>query len=130
MDDSISTSHLDFLLIGELAQRTGCNPKTIRFYEREGLIVPVRHGRFRIYSCRNEQRLRAILDMRRMGLAIAQIRTVLNKSNTIEEAMQSSHFADLLNKHLKDLAERQTVIERQILETSSALDKLKIKDVG
>lgn len=37
--------------IGQLAQRTGCNIETIRYYERTGLLpVPTRKGRFRRYG--------------------------------------------------------------------------------
>jgi DNA-binding transcriptional MerR regulator len=128
MEDSKPNSLPDFLLIGELAQKTGSNPKTIRFYEREGLIVPARHGRFRIYSRRDERRLQAILDMRRMGLPIAQIRSVLNKSSETEDPMLTPYFASLLSKHLQELTLKQREVERQIEETAAALRELQFKN--
>jgi DNA-binding transcriptional MerR regulator len=127
MEDSKPNSLPDFLLIGELAQKTGSSPKTIRFYEREGLIVPARHGRFRIYSRRDKRRLQAILDMRRMGLPIAQIRLVLNKSAETDDPMLTPHFANLLSKHLQDLTAKQQEVERQIEETANALRELQFK---
>jgi DNA-binding transcriptional MerR regulator len=130
MNETAADSYPDFLLIGELAQRTGSNPKTIRFYEREGLIVPARHGRFRIYSHRDEQTLNAILEMRRMGLHIAQIRTVLNTSTDARESMITPYFAALLSKHLEELTLRQREIENQIREVSAALARLNIQDAG
>jgi len=128
MEKTESNSLPDFLLIGELAQKTGSSPKTIRFYEREGLIVPARHGRFRIYSRRDERRLQAILSMRRMGLPIAQIRSVLNRSAETEDPMLTPHFAKLLNKHLQELTQRQKEVERQIEETAGALRELQVKN--
>jgi DNA-binding transcriptional MerR regulator len=130
MNDIEPNSIPDFLLIGELAQRTGSNPKTIRFYEREGLLVPARHGRFRIYSRSDELRLKAILEMRRMGLHIAQIRTVLGKSPDAQGSMQTSYFAALLNKHLEELGQRQQEIENQIREARIALEHLNVENAG
>lgn len=46
------------LTIGELSKRVGINPKTIRFYEDIGLIVPVRaENGYRIFNSKDEQRL-------------------------------------------------------------------------
>ena len=67
----------NFLFIGELSRETGADPKTIRFYEREGLLSPPRHGRFRTYMSDDVKRLKDILVMRRMGIGIAQIRSLL-----------------------------------------------------
>ncbi|GAA3994694.1 MerR family transcriptional regulator [Allokutzneria multivorans] len=32
------------MLIGELAERTGASPRSLRYYERQGLLVAVRKG--------------------------------------------------------------------------------------
>jgi len=39
--------------IGEVAERSGIPPKTIRYYEDIGLVRPQRSGGFSIEDCRN-----------------------------------------------------------------------------
>lgn len=111
----------DFLFIGELAQATGTNPKTIRFYEREGLIAPARHGRFRVYSRADERQLKSVLRLRAMGLSLAQIRDVLAQAGTVEDAMKTGKFAALLTAHLAELERRQAYILSEIEATRRAL---------
>lgn len=107
-----------FMFIGELAAETGIDPKTIRFYEREGLLSPPRHGRFRTYMNSDVRRLKDVLTMRRLGMGIAQIRLLIeNDANT----MNTSLMANLLVNHLETLRARQAEVAKQIEETSSIL---------
>jgi len=39
-----------YLRIGEVAKKTGLNPKTIRYYEEIGLIPPPRQSEARFFS--------------------------------------------------------------------------------
>lgn len=107
-----------FMFIGELAAETGIDPKTIRFYEREGLLSPPRHGRFRTYMETDVRRLKDVLTMRRLGIGIAQIRQLLEKN---VEIMNSGHTVNLLLNHLETLRSRQSEIEKQLEETAAIL---------
>jgi DNA-binding transcriptional MerR regulator len=107
-----------FMFIGELAVETGIDPKTIRFYEREGLLSPPRHGRFRTYMDTDVRRLKDVLTMRRLGIGIAQIRQLLEKN---VEIMNSGHTVNLLLNHLETLRSRQSEIEKQLAETAAIL---------
>jgi MerR family mercuric resistance operon transcriptional regulator len=109
-----------FMFIGELAAETGIDPKTIRFYEREGLLSPPRHGRFRTYMKSDVRRLKDVLTMRRLGVGIAQIRLLI-ASNA--EIMNTGLMANVLMNHLEELRARQTEIAKQIEETSSILSQ-------
>jgi DNA-binding transcriptional MerR regulator len=62
------------LRIGELARRTGVNPALLRAWERRyGLIEPERtSGGFRLYSERDERRVRAMVENIAGGLAAAE----------------------------------------------------------
>jgi DNA-binding transcriptional MerR regulator len=107
-----------FMFIGELAAETGIDPKTIRFYEREGLLSPPRHGRFRTYMNSDVRRLKDVLTMRRLGIGIAQIRLLIDGST---DAMNSDLMANMLINHLETLRARQIEVAKQIEETSSIL---------
>lgn len=112
----------DFLFIGELARETGADPKTIRFYEREGLLSPPRHGRFRTYMTGDVKRLKDILVMRRMGIGIAQIRSLLASEGGFD-IDGGAATANLLLNHLEVLREKQAELTRQMEATAAVLQR-------
>ena len=65
---------------GELAQRSGCNIETIRYYENIGLLdLPRRsEGGHRLYSTPDQSRLRFILRARELGFSIDELRSLLS----------------------------------------------------
>jgi DNA-binding transcriptional MerR regulator len=107
-----------FMFIGELALETGVDPKTIRFYEREGLLSPPRHGRFRTYMESDVRRLKDVLMMRRLGIGIANIRKMFETSPEITNSQQT---VDLLLSHLDTLRSRQAEVAKQLEDTSAML---------
>ncbi|UGA54668.1 Zn(2+)-responsive transcriptional regulator [Vibrio sp. VB16] len=66
-------------LIGELAKKGGVTTDTLRFYEKNGLIQPV--GRsdsgYRIYSENSLEQVQFILNSKRLGLSLDEIRELL-----------------------------------------------------
>ena len=67
------------MAIGELAGRLGINPRTIRYYERIGLIPPPERtaAGYRLYGAEDEQRLRFIKSAQRVGLNLGEIKETL-----------------------------------------------------
>jgi DNA-binding transcriptional MerR regulator len=65
--------------IGELANRIGVNPKTIRFYEDQGLLPPPtrRPSGYRDYGAEDESRLRFVRTAQRLGFALSEIAEIL-----------------------------------------------------
>jgi DNA-binding transcriptional MerR regulator len=115
----------DFLFIGELAEQTGISTQAIRFYEKQALLSPPRHGRFRTYRSSDVRRLKNILLLRRVGMPVAQIKKILGPSianNT--DVLGSAVTADLLRKHMQELTSRQAELLRQFEETSTLLQKI------
>ena len=64
--------------ITELARHFDVTPRTIRFYEGEGLIAPKRRGTVRLYSRADRTRLAWILRGREVGFSLAEIRELLD----------------------------------------------------
>lgn len=64
--------------IGELAQISGCDIETIRFYEREGLLdKPAREANgYRSYSEPNLVQLNFIRHCRSLGMGLQDVRTL------------------------------------------------------
>jgi MerR family transcriptional regulator, Zn(II)-responsive regulator of zntA len=63
--------------IGDVADAVSTTIRAIRYYEEEGLIVPLRsEGGTRLYSQRHIDRLRAILRLAENGFPLAIIKTL------------------------------------------------------
>ncbi|GIL01612.1 MAG: MerR family transcriptional regulator [Alphaproteobacteria bacterium] len=67
----------DYFTITELTREFGVSTRTIRFYEDEGLIKPVRRGRTRLFRPGDRWILSLILRGKRLGFSIAEIREIL-----------------------------------------------------
>jgi DNA-binding transcriptional MerR regulator len=68
----------DSFTITALAREFDVTPRTIRFYEGEGLIHPSRRGSQRLYSRADRARLAWILRGRAVGFSLADIRELLD----------------------------------------------------
>src|SRR5690606_41081910 len=65
--------------IGEVAERSGCHPETVRYYERIGLLPapPRTPGGYRDYRPADADRLRFISRGRELGFSLEEIRSLL-----------------------------------------------------
>jgi DNA-binding transcriptional MerR regulator len=72
--------------IDELAQRAGLTVDTIRYYAREGLLVPpTKQGRHRLYDAEHLERLDRIRELQGQRFSLAAIRAIVEaKSPGIE----------------------------------------------
>lgn len=68
----------EYFSITELTREFGVSTRTIRFYEDEGLIKPMRRGRTRLFRPSDRRLLSFILRGKRLGFSIAEIREILN----------------------------------------------------
>lgn len=68
----------DLLSIGETCAAFGVTPRTLRFYEARELIAPLRSGQKRLYTRRCRARLRLILQGKRFGFSLEDIRQLLD----------------------------------------------------
>lgn len=104
---------VDFLFIGELSRQVGISARAIRFYEKEGLITPARHGRFRVYRKSDEARLRAVGKLRSLGLPIALIRDNLDRFLRLDSPENRRDAIALVEQHIATLDRRQAEIARE-----------------
>ena len=64
--------------IGEICAEFGVTPRTLRFYEAKELLSPVRRGQRRLYTRRCRARLKLILQGKRFGFSLEDIRQLLD----------------------------------------------------
>jgi DNA-binding transcriptional MerR regulator len=106
------------LKIGALAERTGTNAPTIRYYEEIGLLRAAdrQAGGQRVYGDPDVERLTLIRRCREFGFSIDQVRALV----ALVQDPQSScmHARDLAQDHLA--AVRAKLAELKTLERSIA----------
>ncbi|MFT5674798.1 MAG: DNA-binding transcriptional MerR regulator [Paraglaciecola sp.] len=64
--------------IGELAKALDITPRSIRFYEEQGLLTPQRNGQNRVYHKKDKVRLKLILRGKRLGFSLAETKTLFD----------------------------------------------------
>ena len=106
------------LRIGALADRTGTNAPTIRYYEEIGLLRPAdrQAGGQRIYSGEDVKRLTLIRRCRDFGFSIEQVRSLIALVQDRERSCLDAR--DLAQEHLA--AVRAKLKELKALERSIA----------
>lgn len=97
--------------IGELAQRTGVPPKTIRYYEQIGVMPepPRTPSGYRDYPPQAAARLGFVRAAQSIGLTLGEIREILAFRDRGEAPC--SHVASLVERHARELAERIAALE-------------------
>jgi len=94
------------LKIGELAKQTSCLVETIRYYEREGLLLePARSkGNYRLYTDIHVERLQFIRHCRVLDMTLEEIRNLLKFRDTPDE--NCSEVNALLDEHIEHVSSR------------------------
>ena len=77
--------------ISELAHEFDVTPRTIRYYEDEGLLTPLREGQTRIYNHRDKIRLKLTLRGKRLGFSLAEIRELFEMYDTDRSSKTQLH---------------------------------------
>lgn len=91
------------MLIGEVASAAGMTPKSLRFYEGQGLLPPAKRSPngYRQYGEDSLARLDFIARGRAAGLSVSQIRNILAVSEP--GSAPCAHVKDVLAGQLADL---------------------------
>ena len=89
--------------VGEIAERLGVSPRTIKYYEELGLIRPETRspGGFRLYGKEGVEQLERILRMKSIGYSLAAIRELLATRDAAQEADKITVISNTMER-LKD----------------------------
>jgi len=106
--------------IGDLAREFDVTPRTIRFYEDQGLLAPRREGQRRIYTQRERTRLKLTLRGKRLGLTLSEIRELIDMYEPgRDERPQLERFLAALETHRSALEQQRTDIDAQLSEIAA-----------
>lgn len=105
--------------IGELAQASGTQVETIRFYEREGLLPAAARteGNYRIYTAGHADRLGFIRQCRNLDMTLDEVRLLLRVKD--QPQANCGEVNTLLDDHIGHVAER--IRELKALDTALRL---------
>lgn len=100
------------LQIGEVADRFGVSPRTVKYYEELGLVEPEERsaGGFRLYGEEGIHRLERILSLKSMGFSLSAIREFVS----VREAAREASSEDVLKQTRQRLETRERELTRRI----------------
>lgn len=105
--------------IRQLCIEFSCTPRALRFYEDKGLLSPARQGLNRVYSHRDRARLVLILRGKRVGLALAEIREILQLYDKHDGGATQNALA------LAKFRKRIVTLEAQREDIDHSIDELR-----
>ena len=117
--------------IKQVEELVGITSKNIRFYESQGLIIPERaENGYREYRQKNIDTLKKIKLLRKLGVSVDEIKSVLSEETALEECLE--RHIDILEKERENLSNMQNltsaILEKKCtvntLETDEWLDEM------
>jgi len=107
------------MTIREMCDEFNVTPRTLRFYESKELIFPIITGQRRSYTHQDRGRLKLILQGKRFGFALEDIRQLLNLYN-----LGDQRYTQYL-RTIEKARERLKTMISQRDELSEAIEDLK-----
>ena len=105
--------------ISDLAREFEITPRTIRFWEDQGILAPQREGSKRIFTRRDRARLKMALRGKRLGLSLAEIKDLIGMySSTEDETQQLLECLRVMEKRRLALEQQREDIEAMLAEIS------------
>jgi DNA-binding transcriptional MerR regulator len=107
--------------IAQIAAEFDVTHRTLRFYEDQGLITPLRRGTQRIFRPRDRVRLALVLRGKRLGFSLEEIRRIIDMYDAEPgEVGQLHYLIEQVERRRAELLQRQ----RDIEETLTELDEV------
>jgi DNA-binding transcriptional MerR regulator len=110
----------EYYSITELTREFDISTRTLRFYEDEGLVQPVRRGRTRLFRPSDRHLVRQILRGKRLGFSINEIREIIQ---IYKEPPGEVGQLNLMIKRIEEKREGLRQKRRDLEETLAELDR-------
>jgi DNA-binding transcriptional MerR regulator len=111
----------EYYSITELTREFDISTRTLRFYEDEGLIQPVRRGRTRLFRPSDRHLVRQILRGKRLGFSINEIREIIQiYREPPGEVGQLKLLMKRINEKKEDLRQKRRDLEETLAELDQA----------
>ena len=111
----------EYYTITELTREFEISTRTLRFYEDEGLVQPVRRGRTRLFRPADRHLIKQILRGKRLGFSIAEIREIVQMYREPPgEAGQLRLMVRRIEEKRADLRQKRRDLEETLAELDRA----------
>lgn len=124
---------VELMTIRQMCDAFDVTPRTLRFYEARELISPERRGQHRLYDRRDRARLKLILQGKRFGFSLEEIRQLLElydpRGNNVAQLAATveaarGRLSDMIRQQA-ELGQAITDLTTQIAETEHLLNARK-----
>jgi DNA-binding transcriptional MerR regulator len=109
-------SNEDHMQISDLAETLGITTRTIRLYEKFGLVEPPKRteGRVRFYEKADVKRFKFVLRLKTLGLSLEEMKELADLYNREQKTPDKimPRLIELLDTHLNSIKEKVTTLQR------------------
>ena len=113
---------VEFRSIKEMCDLYKVTSRTLRFYEFMELLFPIREGQRRLFTRRDQARLKLILQGKRFGFSLEEIRQLLNLYDIgDQQKTQLLKTYELANERLKVMMNQKEELESAIKDLKKML---------
>jgi len=108
---------------GQFADKAGVTIRTVRFYDKEGLLSPSHrtNSGHRYYTKQDLARLQRILTLKYIGLTIDEIRRIIHRDGHEEDLKESLRIQSTI---IGQKMEHLRLVQKTVKETLSLLESL------
>jgi DNA-binding transcriptional MerR regulator len=111
----------DYYSITELTREFEISTRTLRFYEDEGLLQPLRRGRTRLFRPSDRHLVKQIMRGKRLGFSINEIREIIQMYREPPgEAGQLKLLIKRIEEKRNDLRQKRRDLEETLAELDQA----------
>ena len=111
--------------ISDLAKYFEVTTRTIRFYEDQGLLSPMRKNTVRVYNDRDRVRLQLILRGKRLGFSLAELNETLKLYDTTpDKKIQLEYVLNTIERHRSELKQKQQDIKRTLADMKKVENRI------
>lgn len=109
-------SNEDHMQISDLAETLGITTRTIRLYEKFGLVEPPKRteGRVRYYEKADVTRFKFVLRLKTLGLSLEEMKELAELYNREQQTPDKimPRLIELLDTHLNSIKEKVATLQR------------------
>ena len=110
------------LTIRQMCDTYDVTPRTLRFYEAKELLFPLREGTRRLFTKRDQARLKLILRGKRFGFSLEEIRQLLDLYDIGDsQATQLTRTHEIAQSHLAEMIAQRDELNTAISELEEQL---------